>query len=132
MTLSRLFAAPILLLIATGALAHQTDDYPTHEVVEYVFDCMQHYGGQNYDNLYKCSCAIDYIASKLTHDEFINADTFMRGQNAAGERAEILREGDLAESQRVNFEKIEAKAAHACFLPAQAEAEGGEPEGDDD
>jgi hypothetical protein len=132
MTLSRLFAAPILLLTAMGAFAHETDDYPTHEVVEYVFDCMQQYGGQNYDNLYKCSCSIDYIASKMTHGEFIAADTFIRGQNAAGERAEILREGDIAESQRADFEDIEAQAAHACFLPAQAEAEGGEAEGDDD
>ncbi len=132
MTLSRLLAAPILVSATTGVFAHEIDDYPTHEIVEYVFDCMQQYGGQSYDNLYKCSCSIDYIASKMTHDEFITADTFVRGQNAAGERPEILREGDLAESQRSDFEALETEAAHACFLPAQAESEGGEPEGDHD
>jgi hypothetical protein len=92
---------------------------------------MRQYGGLNYDNLYKCSCSFDYIASEMTHDEFIAADTFTRGQAAAGERPEMLREGELAEGQRASLEEVDAKAARRCFLPVQAEADG-EGSGDDD
>jgi hypothetical protein len=128
MNVSRLFIAPLLLLATAIVSAHETNDYPTHERVEYVFDCMRHYGGMNYDNLYKCSCSIDYVASKLTYHEFVTADTFMRGQAAMGERPEILREGELAEGTRASFEDLQAKAAKHCFLPAQAEAEGEDEE----
>ncbi len=130
MNASRLIAVPFILLGAASAVAHGADDYPTHETVEYVIDCMRQYGGMTYDNLYKCSCSFDYIASKMTHDEFIMADTFMRGQAAAGERPEILREGELAEGTRASYEEMQVKAARHCFLPVQAEAEK-EPEDDD-
>jgi hypothetical protein len=121
MNLSRLIIAPTLLLTATSASAHGTDDYPTNEVVAYVIDCMQkQQGGMTYENLYKCSCSIDYIASQMSHDEFVIADTYTRGENATGERSEILREGEFAEESRDDFETVEAQAARHCFLPAQA------------
>jgi hypothetical protein len=132
MKLARLVAIPLTLLATASASAHQAYDYPTHDRVEYVFDCMQKNGGINYDNLYKCSCSIDYIASKMTYKEFVTADTFVRGAHAMGERPEVLREGELAESQRASLEDIQNQAAKHCFLPVQADAEGGEPEGDDD
>jgi hypothetical protein len=128
MKASSLLSIPVIMLAATAAIGHE-DEYPTHERVEYVFDCMQKYGGINYDNLYKCSCSIDYIADHMTHDEFVAADTFTRGAHAMGERPEMLREGELAEGQRASLEDIQAKAARHCFLPVQAEAEG---EGGDD
>jgi hypothetical protein len=125
-----LLAIPLIMLAASVASAHK-DDYPTHERVEYVFECMQQYGGMNYDNLYKCSCSIDYIAEHMTHDEFVYADTFTRGAHAMGERPEMLREGELAEGQRASLEDVEAKAARHCFLPVETEAED-EGGGDDD
>jgi hypothetical protein len=125
---SRLIAAPIILLTTAGAPAHESNDYPTHERVAYVFECMKEQGGMNYTNLYRCSCSIDYIASKLSYEDFVILDTFVRGQNAAGERSEILREGELAEDSRDTFEEIEAEAAQHCALPMRAGAEGEEGE----
>lgn len=125
MNLSRLILATSTLLITANAgAADEAHVYPTHEVVEYVFDCMRLNGGENLDNLYKCSCSIDYIASKMTHDEFVTADTFFRGQAAAGERPEILREGPAAEGSRENYEVIQSAAAKSCYLPDPAEEEG--------
>jgi hypothetical protein len=115
MTVFRLIVAPLLLLTAASASAHQ-EDYPTHEVVEYVIGCMQEHGGVNYDNLYKCSCTIDAISEKMTHDEFVTADTFVRGRSAAGERPEILREGPAAEGSRENFQEILNTAERQCGL----------------
>jgi hypothetical protein len=118
MNLSRLIIAMSALLItATAGAADDAHDYPTHERVEYVFDCMRQHGGMNYDNLYRCSCSIDYIASKMTHEEFVTADTFLRGHGAAGERAEILREGPVAESVSENYDAILSQAAKSCYLP---------------
>ncbi|MBA2492369.1 MAG: hypothetical protein H0V34_11935 [Gammaproteobacteria bacterium] len=116
-------ATSVLLITASAGAADDAHDYPTHEVVEYVFDCMQQNGGENLDNLYKCSCSMDYIAAKMTHDEFVTADTFLRGQSATGERAGILREGPVAESSRDNYESILSAAAKSCYLPDPAEEE---------
>lgn len=124
MNLSRLIVAMSALLITANAGAADDDhDYPTHERVEYVFDCMHQQGGMNYDNLYRCSCSLDYIASKMTHDEFITADTFLRGQAARGERPEILREGPAAEGAREEYEVIVSEAAKSCYLPDPTEEE---------
>jgi hypothetical protein len=116
MNISRLIVAPLLLLAAAGASADQAHNYPTQARVEYVFDCMRTHGGQNYDNLYKCSCSIDYIASKMTYDQFVTGDTFERTIQAMGERGEILREGPVAEINRSSFENVQAQAAHHCGL----------------
>jgi hypothetical protein len=126
MNLSRLIVTFMIALGATAASAQQGkgNDYPTHEVVEYVFDCMQKHGGINYDTMNKCSCSFDYIASRMTHDEFVTADTFERGQAATGERGEILREGVLADSQRASLEDIRAKSERHCYLPAQTAKKG--------
>jgi len=124
MNLSRLIVATSILLITTSAgAADDAHDYPTHEVVEYVFDCMGQHGGANYDNLYKCSCSIDYISQRMTHDEFVIADTFLRGQAATGERAGILREGPVAETSRDGYQSMLSAAAKSCFLPDPAKQE---------
>lgn len=116
-----------LLLFAAGAGAAQEaereNDYPTQARVEYVFDCMNGLGGINYTTMYKCVCSIDEIASMIPYAEFVTMDTFFRGQSAAGERPEILREGDLAESSRTHFEEVKRQAAKSCFIEVTAEGE---------
>ncbi|MHB0777153.1 hypothetical protein [Halomonas sp. WWR20] len=92
------------------------NDYPTQARVEYVFGCMQQLGGENYDNLYKCSCSIDRIADQVSYADFVAMDTFARGQRAGGERPEVLREGRQAESGRANLAKIKHQAATQCLI----------------
>ncbi|GAB2790410.1 hypothetical protein GCM10027040_15690 [Halomonas shantousis] len=91
-------------------------DYPTQARVEYVFGCMQQLGGENYDNLYKCSCSIDRIADQVSYEDFVAMDTFARGQRAGGERPEVLREGRQAESSRSTFAKVKHRAATQCLI----------------
>lgn len=105
-------------LLSANVLADNLpkNSYPTQARVEYVFDCMQQLGGANYDNLYKCSCSIDRIADQVSYEDFVTMDTFARGQQAGGERPEILREGRLAESSRSQFAKIKHRAAEQCLI----------------
>jgi hypothetical protein len=95
-------------------------DYPTQARVEYAFYCMKQLGGENYDNLYKCSCSIDRIADQIPYEDFVTMDTFARGAKAGGERPEILREGRLAESSRSQFDKIKQRAAEQCLIAGNA------------
>lgn len=121
MSMTRLIVAPSLLFAMTAAAANGAGhDFPTQDRVEYVFDCMRVHGGENYDNLYKCSCSIDYIASKMTYDDFVTADTFERAAHAMGEREEVLREGVAADASRGNYQSIKAQAGKHCGLPKQS------------
>ncbi|MES1948814.1 hypothetical protein C84B14_15773 [Salinisphaera sp. C84B14] len=106
------------LCLPLPALADRTPahDYPTQARVEYAYECMNRLGGENYDTLYKCSCSIDYIADRLPYDEYVTLDTYQRGQNAAGERPEVLREGSIARESRNRLAAIKAQAAQQCLI----------------
>ena len=103
------------LLLMMPALA-VADEYPTLDRVEYVYQCMRDHGGENYTSLYQCSCAIDYIASQLSYDDYITADTFTRGQHAAGERGSIFREPPEAREMRSRLADLQKAADQRCLV----------------
>ncbi|MES1930189.1 hypothetical protein SADO_13078 [Salinisphaera dokdonensis CL-ES53] len=111
-----LLVASLALPGAAMAASTPSHNYPTQARVEYVFDCMNQLGGESYDTLYKCSCSIDYIADQLPYDDFITLDTYQRGQNAAGERPEVLREGSIARDSRSQLASLKAEAADQCLI----------------
>ena len=92
-------------------------DYPTAARVEYVQECMLKNGGE-LSYLYKCSCAIDRIASELTYDDFVEWGTFARNASLAGERGGIFRDSDQARDDAKRYRAIEAEAYKACGLQA--------------
>ena len=106
----------LLLPLAATAADKPAHNYPTQARVEYVFDCMNQLGGENYDTLYKCACSIDYIADELPYDDYVTLDTYQRGQNAAGERPEVLREGSIARDSRSKLASLKAAAADQCLI----------------
>jgi hypothetical protein len=57
--------------------------YPTEALADYVFGCMAT-NGQTPDALRRCSCSIDHIASKLSYDEYTQAETVLRLQQVRG------------------------------------------------
>ncbi|MES1925269.1 hypothetical protein [Salinisphaera sp. T31B1] len=117
--MSALLAAAFVpgLGLAAKLPAH---NYPTEARAEYVFECMNQLGGENYDTLYKCSCSIDYIADNLSYDDYVTLDTYTRGKQAAGERPEVLREGSLARDSRSKLASIKSKAADRCLIDTNA------------
>jgi hypothetical protein len=96
--------------------AVKTDnDFPTLARVEYVMQCMQEHGGQNYDNLYHCVCSADKIASQMPYEEFAQAQTFIYLFNMPGERGGQFRDPPQSAKLRNRLKEVKAQAAQACF-----------------
>jgi len=91
------------------------NDFPTLSRVEYVLQCMGQNGGQNYDNLYHCTCAVDHIASKMSHEEFDQAQAFTYLFNTPGERGGEFRDPPQSEKLRALLKSTKAEAAEICF-----------------
>jgi hypothetical protein len=116
----------LLALVATTAVCRadtppQDDraghDYPTAARVEYVQECMFRNGGKQSD-LYKCSCAIDRIATELAYDDFVEWGTFARNASLAGERGGVFRDSDEARENAKRYRALEAEAYKSCGLQA--------------
>jgi hypothetical protein len=93
------------------------NDYPTSARVEYVQECIGKNGG-NLSDLYKCSCAIDRVADRLTYDEFVEASTFARYATLPGEGGGEFRDPERAKERAKLYRNIEAEAYRACGLKA--------------
>ena len=102
-------AAPAPAPAASG------NDFPTLTRVEYVLSCMQEKGGKNYDNLYHCVCAVDRIAAKLPHEEFLQAETFATNANLPGERGGVFRDPPQSKALRDKLKAAQDEALAACF-----------------
>lgn len=97
------------------APALSTNDFPTLTRVEYVLSCMQEKGGKNYDNLYHCVCAVDKIAAKMSHEEFMQAETFETNKNLAGERGGVFRDPPQSKILRDKLKAVSDEAIEVCF-----------------
>ncbi len=100
---------------ATASSPTTNNDFPTLTRVEYVMSCMQEKGGKNYDNLYHCVCAVDKIAANMSHDEFMQAQTFETNKNLAGERGGVFRDPPQSKALRDKLKSVSDEANAACF-----------------
>jgi hypothetical protein len=96
--------------------ARPVNDYPTYVRVQYVERCMVRNGGSE-AALYKCSCAIDRIATRLTYDLFVEASTYAQYAALGGENGGIFRDHPLAQERAKLLRTVESAAWHACGLP---------------
>lgn len=72
-------AAPTVALAADCA-----NDFPTRTRGDYMYACMQ-VNGPTQLSLDRCACSIDVIASLISHDEYIEAETIMSYRLRGGE-----------------------------------------------
>ncbi len=109
-------AAMVLVAAAHSAAAQDaTNDYPTDARAEYVFACMVT-NGQTQDALHRCSCSIDAIASILTYDDYVSAETVLRMRQTAGERGAMFRGGTpVTTAILANLRRAQAEAEMLCF-----------------
>lgn len=91
------------------------NDYPTAARVEYVQECIARNRGGLAD-LYKCSCAIDRIADRLTYDDFVEAGTFARYATLPGEGGGEFRDPERAKERAKLYRSVEAEAYKTCGL----------------
>ncbi|KND62426.1 hypothetical protein BVER_01635c [Candidatus Burkholderia verschuerenii] len=104
-------AAPLAFGATDSGAAH---DYPTQGRVEYVLGCMDD-NGHDFVNVYKCSCAIDKIAQKLSYDDFVEQSTFSKYATLGGEGGAEFRV-DRAKAQTKKFRDLQKDAFKACGI----------------
>jgi len=98
---------------ATGE--RTVNDFPTLARVEYVLQCMLEHGGQNYDNLYHCTCAADVLASKMSYDDYSQSLTFTYMFSMPGERGGEFRDPPESKRLRELLKESKALAQSRCF-----------------
>src|SRR5262245_34515420 len=111
-TLSALATASIALAASAAVFAN---DFPTQARVEYVLRCMDSNGGQSYNTLYACVCAIDKIADSFSYDEFAEAETFALMRSTPGEQGGVFRDPDRAHELQKKYQDVVSQAEQSCF-----------------
>ena len=113
------------LLAAVAALSWTgtatANDFPTQARVEFVLSCMGEQGGQSYDTLYPCICAIDRIAEKIAYREYAAAETLSFLYGTPGERGGFFRDAAPRSRKRIKFfHALREEAEAACFVSGVA------------
>ncbi|KXF77535.1 hypothetical protein ATN84_09225 [Paramesorhizobium deserti] len=101
-------------MVAFCAPAKAASDYPTEVLAEYVYGCMKA-NGENRDNLQRCSCSIDVIASVLPYDRYVTAETFKGMGLVPGEKGVIFRQSAPAKAAVTDLKRAQAEADVRCF-----------------
>jgi hypothetical protein len=71
--------------------------------------------GQNRDMLDRCSCAIDQIASVITYEDYVSAETVLMMRQVSGERASMFRGMPEMTEMVATLRRAEAEAEILCF-----------------
>ncbi|TAN48398.1 MAG: hypothetical protein EPN21_15015 [Methylococcaceae bacterium] len=101
-------------LPATDTLAQ--NDFPTLARVEYVMQCMQKKGGQNFNNLYACTCGIDKLAEKMRYDAYVEAQTFANMGGLTGDRGGSVRDAPQSRNLKKELQAALAYAQDSCTV----------------
>ncbi len=111
------------LLVALGALAAgcsttptQPASYPTLDRVRYVQECMTEHRGPVFEMTEKCSCAIDRIAEKVPHDEYIEMVTAFNANTIGGERGSYIRDVAILQEDIKRYRALQAEVQKSCFI----------------
>ena len=89
-------------------------DYPTVTIADYVFGCMAA-NGQTREALERCSCSVDVVASILSYDQFVEAETVARMRQLAGEKGSLFRSGAEPKEAFARLKRAQAEAEIRCF-----------------
>lgn len=108
-------ASLMVLLTAIASPLAYANDFPTTDRVEYVLECMKDHAGK-YEYLYKCSCVIDHVASKLGYDEYVEISTALRHKSLGGERGAVFRDPDIIKVMAKKYKTIQDDANKACHV----------------
>ena len=104
----------VLASAANPAAGHSVDEYPTAARVEYVLGCMA-VNGQTPEMLRKCSCSIDFVASVIFYEKYVQIETILRMRQLHSERTAVFRESMWANSLIDELKSVDAEATLECF-----------------
>jgi hypothetical protein len=106
-----------LLMIGAAcqvARADDLNDYPTSARADYVFGCMKA-NGETQRSLEQCSCSIDIIASLLSYDRYVAAETVLRMAQVPGNLGGQFRSTEQARTAVDDLRRAQAEAEVRCF-----------------
>ena len=106
----------VLLLSLAFVQVAYANDFPTQARVEFVLDCMRTSKSPPQEAIYKCSCAIDVIATKVNYETWVELSTVANATTIAGERGGAMR--DLKDGRKMiaSFRELQDNAKKSCFL----------------
>ena len=105
----------LLLSLCATPLGY-ANDFPTRARVEFVLACMSESKAPHQESMYKCSCAIDAIADKVTYAKWVDLSTVADGITIAGDRGGVIRDLKDGRKQIVSFRELQDSAKKACFI----------------
>ncbi len=92
----------------------RADGYPTVARADYVFACMAS-NGQSRRALEQCSCSVDVIASILSYEAYVEAETILSLRQVAGEKGMVFRSGARVKETVAELKRAQAEAEIRCF-----------------
>jgi hypothetical protein len=107
-------AALCALGVTPSVRADDLNDYPTTARVDYVFGCMKA-NGETRDVLEQCSCSIDVIASVLSYERYVNAETVLSMAQVQGNLGNQFRATEIARTAVDDLRRAQAEAEVRCF-----------------
>ena len=99
---------------ASEVKAEIKEVYPTPVIADYVLACMAS-NGNSFTSLHQCSCSIDLIMSKISHEDFEKVNTIMQVQLDKGQRGIFYRDSHWAKNAVERFERVQAESTLKCF-----------------
>ena len=103
-------------LVSPRPAAAAPANFPTEALADYVIGCMAS-NGQTPEVLRRCACSIDYIASQISYDEYVQAETVLRLQQVPGGdgRIAMFRTAPWALQMVERVRRAQVEADIHCF-----------------
>ena len=89
-------------------------DYPTEALADYVFGCMAS-NGQTQENLRRCSCSIDVVASIIPYDKYVQASTVLSLTQVPGDNTSAFRDSPWTKGVVEDLRRAQVEAELRCF-----------------
>ncbi|TYL98623.1 hypothetical protein FXB40_05025 [Bradyrhizobium rifense] len=112
----RPIVAAMVVLAATiyAVRAEEANDYPTSARAEYVYGCMKA-NGETRQAIEQCSCSIDVVASIVSYERYVTAETALSMSQVQGNLGTQFRTSEQANSAVNDLRRAQAEAEVRCF-----------------
>ena len=97
-----------------AARAEEANDYPTAARAEYVYGCMKA-NGETRQAIEQCSCSIDVVASIISYERYVTAETALSMSQVRGNLGTQFRTSEQAASAVNDLRRAQAEAEVRCF-----------------
>ena len=104
-----------LLILGWAPVIH-ANDFPTRARVEFVLTCMRESKAPQQESMYKCSCAIDAIAEKVSYSTWVDLSTVANATTIVGERGGVMRDMQDGRKMIASYRELQESAKKRCFL----------------